>query len=142
MYESYRNRVKNILNKLPKGITVHYTDKTGKKHTVGDNDFLLTLITANKAGEKGIIKEIDPVDLTALQSKSLLFTVLLTVDGYKPAYSITVHDPVTGETRELSDEEEDELDRQLGAMSEEERAEYWRKEEKFFIDHFMKGGEE
>ena len=141
MYERYRIRVKQLLEKLPKGITVHYTDSGGHDHTVSDVEFLLALANAQRDGKKGLVKSIDPVDLTALEAKSRIYSVMLTVDGYKPAYSVIIRDPETGENRELTEEEEDDLNRKLDAMTESERAAYWRQQERLFLEHFgAKGG--
>lgn len=143
MYEAYRARVKKILAKLPKSITVHYTDDTGKKHCVQDDDFIMKLISAHREGRTGIVKEVDPVDLMALEARSRLYSILLMHDGYKPAYSVIIRDPETGQNRELTEGEEEEMNQTLDAMTETERANYWRQQEALFFEHFgRKKGEE
>jgi len=136
MYESYRARIKKLFAKLPQRIYVHYVDGTGERRCLSDADLLLTLITAEKGSPQRQIKYIDPIDLAAIEAKNNILSILLMTSGYKPATHVIARDWSTGESHELTEEELEALDQKLGAMTEAERAAYWRAEEQAFFDYF------
>ena len=143
MYESYRARIKKIWAKLPQDITVHYTDANGQKHTTSADDLFLFLITAQREEKQHTIKYIEPADLCAIEEKNNILSILLMRDGYKPATHVVKRDRITGEQHEMTEEELEEEDRKLEAMTESERLAYWRREEEAFFEYFgTEGGTE
>lgn len=138
MYESYRARVKKILALLPNDLIVHYTDTDDRKHTASADDLLLFLVNARREEKTHVIKYVEPADLVAIEAKNKILSVLLMKDGYKPATHVLKRDPHTGELHEMTEEELEEEERKLDAMTELERAAYWKAEEQAFFEYFGK----
>ena len=142
MYETYRARIKKILAKLPKDIIVHYIDDADQKHTTTADDLLLHLVNAHREEKRHTIKHIEPADLIAIEEKNLILSILLMKDGYKPATHVVKRDRITGELHEMTEEELEEEEQLLGAMTEDQRAAYWKRQEEAFFEYFGKKGEE